>query len=104
MHTVKVTAGQLGIWDEKRCRFEPITWVAPAGELVCRWPVQEQQKLIIPDGNEPVGRIPNSDFPVHVSVADAITHNTAIIGVTGSGKSYLAFTSWRQWCGMKSKS
>lgn len=91
MHTVKVTAGQLGTWDAQRCRFEPITWVAPAGELVRRCPAQTQQKYAIPDGNEPVGRIPNSEFPVHVSVADAITHNTAIIGVTGSGKSYLAF-------------
>lgn len=91
MHTVKVTAGQLGVWDKDRCRFEPITWVAPAGELVRRCPAQEQEEHGIPDGNEPVGRIPNSDFPVHVSVADAITHNTAIIGVTGSGKSYLAF-------------
>jgi hypothetical protein len=91
LHTVKVTAGQLGVWDEKRSRFEPITWVAPAGELVRRCPTQSQGKHSIPDGNEPVGRIPNSDFPVHVSVADAITHNTAIIGVTGSGKSYLAF-------------
>jgi uncharacterized protein len=38
-----------------------------------------------------VGRIPNSSFPVHVKIDDVITHNTAIIGVTGSGKSFLAF-------------
>jgi DNA helicase HerA-like ATPase len=28
---------------------------------------------------------------VHLCLADVVTHNTAILGVTGSGKSYLAF-------------
>lgn len=91
MHTVKVTAGQLGLWDNKRCRFEPATWVASAGQLVHRAPPSLGKGHTIPGGQEPVGRIPNSSFPVHVSVQDIVTHNTAIIGVTGSGKSYLAF-------------
>jgi DNA helicase HerA-like ATPase len=34
---------------------------------------------------------PNSPFPVHLKLDDVVTHNTAILGVTGSGKSYLAF-------------
>jgi len=38
-----------------------------------------------------VGQVPSSKFPVHVHVSDSVTHNTALLGVTGSGKSYLAF-------------
>jgi hypothetical protein len=91
MHTVKVTAGQLGVWGDEECRFEPITWVVPAGHLVQRVLKTGETKYKIPVGNEIVGRIPNSTFPVHVSVEDSVTHNTALIGVTGSGKSYLAF-------------
>lgn len=91
MHTVKVTAGQLGVWDEKRMRFEPITWVAPAGELIYKAQKSSANDHKIPEEHVTVGNIPNSDFPVHVSIQDVITHNTAVIGVTGSGKSYLAF-------------
>ena len=90
MHAVKVTAGELGIWVDKDCRFEPTDWVAPAGALVSR--VQDGKSLpAVPEGMETVGRVPNSSFPVHVDIKEAVTHNTAIIGVTGSGKSFMAF-------------
>lgn len=91
MHSVRVTAGQLGRWDEEQCRFEPITWVAPAGELIHKAAASARGERGIPARHEEVGKIPNSNFPVHVSIEDIITHNTAAIGVTGSGKSFLAF-------------
>lgn len=91
MHTVRVTAGELGMWDEQRCRFEPINWVAPAGQLVHRVAKSAEPTPDAPDGSEVVGWVPNSSFPVHVVIRDVVTHNTAIIGVTGSGKSFLAF-------------
>ena len=91
IHSVRVSAGQLGVWEEKRCRFEPITWVAPAGQLIFKATASTRREFAIPPRNEIVGTIPNSDFPVHVSIEDIVTHNTAIVGVTGSGKSYLAF-------------
>lgn len=87
---VRVSAGQLGLWDVARATFNPIDWVPPAGELV----VVSQGEGIAPDlpaGRCVVGRVPNSQFPVHVDISDSITHNTALVGVTGSGKSYLAF-------------
>ena len=90
MLTVRVTAGQLGNWDSAECRFEPIAWVAPAGQLVYKL-AASAPGYTLPDGHECVGHIPISEFPVHVDIKDAVTHNTAIIGVTGSGKSYLAF-------------
>lgn len=91
MHSVRVTAGQLGVWDSRVSHFEPITWVAPAGHLIHKVTTTIRNQYEIPPRHEIVGIIPNSDFPVHVSIEDAVTHNTAVIGVTGSGKSFLAF-------------
>ena len=91
VQSVKASAGQLGIWDSKSCRFETITWVPPAGELVRKADSASAAAHDIPDKHVIVGTVPNSEFPVHVNIEDVITHNTAIIGVTGSGKSYLAF-------------
>ena len=91
IQSVKASAGQLGIWDSKSCRFETVTWVPPAGELVRRAASASAGTHGIPTKHVVVGTVPNSDFPVHVNIEDVITHNTAIIGVTGSGKSYLAF-------------
>jgi hypothetical protein len=88
---VRVTAAQLGTWDPGLSRFDPVPWVAPAGELVHRvgsTPLENRPTL---DGRVEVGTIPNSSFPIHVGLDDAVTHNTAIVGVTGSGKSYLSF-------------
>jgi hypothetical protein len=88
--SVRVAAGQLGRWEVEKATFSPIDWVAPAGELVA---VSSGDGIsgTPPEGRCLVGHVPNSTFPVHVHVSDTITHNTALIGVTGSGKSYLAF-------------
>lgn len=87
---VRVSAGQLGLWNNERATFDPIDWVPPAGELVV---VSQGEGISAnpPTGRCIVGRVPNSQFPVHIHISDSITHNTALIGVTGSGKSYLAF-------------
>ncbi len=88
--SVRVIAGQLGNWDETKATFAPIDWVAPAGELVSLSDGSEVSGTP-PEGCCHVGDVPNSSFPVHVHVSDTITHNTALVGVTGSGRSYLAF-------------
>ncbi len=91
VQSVKVTASQLGKWKPENCCFEPVPWVAPAGQLIFRGECYDNNAYAPPQGNVTVGRVPNSDFPVHVNLQDIVTHNTAIVGVTGSGKSYLAF-------------
>jgi hypothetical protein len=88
--SVRVTAGQLGHWDENEAAFVSIDWVAPAGELIAV-SRDEGNTHQVPKGHCVVGHVPNSMFPVHIDLAETVTHNTAIVGVTGSGKSYLAF-------------
>ncbi|MDC7228519.1 MAG: DUF87 domain-containing protein [Spirochaetales bacterium] len=88
---IQVIAGQLGSWDSDKCRFEPISWIPSAGEIVYNSNDNTISNTNIPDERLLIGHVPNSNFPVHIDVEDTVTHNTAIIGVTGSGKSYLSF-------------
>lgn len=88
---VGVVAGQLGVWDPEACRFEPVPWVAKAGNVIQVATGLAMDHTKIPKLNEIIGHVPNSDFPIHVNLDDIVTHNTAVLGVTGSGKSYLAF-------------
>ena len=90
VQSVEVTASQLGVWMDEMCRFEPVAWVAPAGGLVLRLQ-RSAERMPAPEGQLDIGCVPNSPFPVHLELDDVVTHNTAVLGVTGSGKSYLAF-------------
>ncbi|MBA2702859.1 MAG: hypothetical protein H0U60_03290 [Blastocatellia bacterium] len=79
VQSVRVSAGQLGIWDAKACRFETVTWVPPAGELVNKADSGSMENYEIPDGHVVVGRVPNSDFPVHINIEEAVTHNSIVL-------------------------
>jgi hypothetical protein len=87
--SVTVFAEQLGFWSESSC-FESVPWVAPANAPI--YVIEEtNHTCTVSDERIIVGSIPNSDFPIHIGIEDLVTHNSAILGVTGSGKSYLAF-------------
>lgn len=88
---IRIVAGQLGYWNREYSRFEQMKVVASAGEVINRVGISSDE-VAIPDGHKKIGFIPNSNFPIHVKIDDVVTHNTAILGVTGSGKSYLAFS------------
>jgi hypothetical protein len=90
IYTIKVIAGQLGRWVDAEAKFVPLAWVPVAGSLIYRTTNKTIKAASLPAGHLVVGAVPNSEFPVHVELSDIVTHNTAIIGVTGSGKSYLA--------------
>ncbi len=88
-HLIQVSAAQLGTWHADGARFQPVQWVAPPGEAVSAIdPDAEPAK--VPAERYMVGTVPHSPFPVHVDLQDIVTHNTAILGVTGSGKSFLS--------------
>lgn len=91
LQSVKVNASQLGLWDNLKNNFKPYTWVPPSGRLVYLGRDLKINISSLTNEFAIVGKVPNSNFPVHTYLEDIVTHNTAIIGVTGSGKSYLAF-------------
>jgi hypothetical protein len=92
IQSIKVTASQLGLWNDESKTFSPYSWVPPSGQLVFQGKNLVVSRDELPANRAVVGVVPNSQFPIHVSLEDIVTHNTAIIGVTGSGKSYLSFS------------
>lgn len=88
---INVEAAQLGLWNDTKKEFYPFDWVPPSGQLVQKAREIEIDLTNLTNEYSVVGKVPNSNFPVHVNLEDIVTHNTAIIGVTGSGKSYLSF-------------
>lgn len=89
---VLVVAQQVGRWDNRTSRFESIGWVADPGSPVfyeTGVPVSELD--VIGETKKVVGKLPNSGYPIYVEINDVVTHHTAILGITGSGKTFLAF-------------
>jgi len=76
---------QLGTWEQDKVKFEPFGWVPEINSPVYIASQIENTKCEI---NElKIGEIPNTNFPVIINKDLALTHHTAIIGVTGTGKS-----------------
>lgn len=81
-------ATQLGYWNEGSGSFEAYGWVPPA-----RTPVTHADPMTppAPDPSEiELGKIPGTNFPVLLNKEEAVSHHTALLGVTGVGKSVLA--------------
>jgi uncharacterized protein len=76
---------QLGTWNNTTLRFEQFGWVPSINTPIYlatnieNVPLQQSEYII--------GNIPGTNYPVIINKEVAITHHTAILGVTGSGKS-----------------
>ncbi len=89
---VLVIGQQVGRWDEATLRFESIGWVAQPGDVVFSETGTPAINMgEIGDTRAIVGKLPNAEYPVHVEINDIVTHHTAILGITGSGKTFLAY-------------
>lgn len=78
-------ARKIGSWNDREHRFEVVNWVprpnAPVflvGRRDARPPA------------DAIGHVPGTDYPVFVDLDLLVTHNAAILGVLGAGKSFLA--------------
>lgn len=81
-------AVQLGVWNDERRAFEKYGWVPEINS-----PVLLASQIEPPEpetGEEQIGTIPNTNYPILMNVSDAIKHHIAIVGITGSGKSVFA--------------
>ena len=89
---VEGEAEQVGIWDAQLGGFETHNWVASERSLVriidaeVAPPAFELKPYEIT-----IGAIPNSLFPVNIDLNELVLFHTGILGVTGSGKSFLAY-------------
>lgn len=76
---------QLGVWDSKRLLFEKYGWVPEINTPL--FLASKAPAFVAEPGEALVGTIPGTNYPVLLNLRQAVTHHTAILGVTGSGKS-----------------
>ncbi len=81
----RASAKKIGAWNGGKQRFEHIRWIPQLNE-----PVFLQQTETPPDTPAAIGFFPSTAYPVSVDVHELVTHNGAILGILGGGKTFLA--------------
>jgi hypothetical protein len=79
------SAKKIGAWDKNGKRFEHVRWIPQLNE-----PVFLQRANVPADDATAIGFFPNTKYPVGVDVQQLVTHNAAILGILGVGKTFLA--------------
>ena len=82
----RAQAQKIGEWNAAGLCFKFVKWLpAPNAPVLLRGTVDFQPT------SEAVGHFPGTDYPVSIkSIDELVTHNTAILGILGIGKSMLA--------------
>ncbi|MFL0356201.1 ATP-binding protein [Erythrobacter sp. GH1-10] len=89
---IRANAEQIGRWDVEANGFKTFGWLAEEDSpvlLVGEESEAERSKLA--SSETEIGRIPQSKFPAVIDLHDLILFHSAVLGVTGSGKSFLTF-------------
>ncbi len=87
---VEGEAAQLGEWDNKTQCFEKFGWVPEINTPLFMADTSDIKTPKVLSPEYTLGYIPNTSLPSIINLNDAISHHMALLGVTGSGKSYLA--------------
>ncbi|MBK7013906.1 MAG: DUF87 domain-containing protein [Xanthomonadales bacterium] len=84
---VSALATSVGHWDYDKSAFHPILWVPAPNAPVLTVETAQRERI----DTEQVGTSPGTNFGAgSKNVHHLITHNTAILGILGVGKSMLA--------------
>lgn len=86
---IKGRAVQLGTWNTLNSSFEKFGWVPEINSIVLK---ASTDNIIVPQVNYPeyiLGYVPKTKLPVILNLKDSISHHMAVLGVTGSGKSFI---------------
>lgn len=83
----RAQAQKIGIWKPEDSRFELVKWLPSLNA-----PVFLKEEQDSPADPNAVGHFPRTNFSaLFRSIPELVTHNTAILGILGIGKSSLAF-------------
>jgi len=85
---------QLGTWNNATLRFEQYGWVPSINTPI--YLATNIEEVPLTQSEYVIGSIPGTNYPVIINKEVAITHHTAILGVTGSGKSVFVRNLIRQ--------
>jgi hypothetical protein len=76
---------KIGCWDMGANRFVPVKWVPQPNTPI----FLVEHSSSTPNKNA-IGYFPGTDYAVSVDIDALVTHNAAILGILGAGKSFLA--------------
>src|SRR5579863_444427 len=79
------SAKKIGTWDSNQRRFEHVRWIPQPNE-----PVFLEKAQASADAPSAVGFFPNTAYPISLDIQQLVTHNAAILGILGAGKTFLA--------------
>lgn len=78
-------ARKIGVWDDAEQRLGTVNWL-PAPNAIVRC----EKKQAADTNWRNIGHFPNTAYGVGLDPNTIVTHSTAVLGVLGSGKSFLA--------------
>lgn len=81
----RAKARKIGKWDDDGGRFCPVPWMPRMNA-----PVFLLEELGDGPEDDSIGHFPATPYGVRLDPSECVTHNTAILGILGVGKSYLA--------------
>ncbi|MHB8471536.1 MAG: ATP-binding protein [Gammaproteobacteria bacterium] len=83
---VRAQAQKIGEWDVGAKHFKHVKWLPKPNS-----PVLLKSTMEFQPSSSAVGHFPGTNYPVSIkSIDELVTHNTAILGILGVGKSMLA--------------
>lgn len=82
---VRAQAKKIGSWNNVRRSFDPVPWLPQPNQAVLL--VRPKQEAVEKDA---IGHFPGTSYPVSIDPHLLVTHNAAILGILGVGKSFLA--------------
>jgi hypothetical protein len=82
---IRAQAKKIGVWNDTRTCFDPVSWLPQPNESVHL--VKQGQP---PADKRVVGHFPGTQYQVRADVHTLVTHNAAILGILGVGKTFLA--------------
>jgi uncharacterized protein len=81
----RAKARKIGTWDADAQKFNPVPWLPRINAPV----FMLENEDVAPEG-DCVGYFPSTPYGVRLDPSECVTHNTAILGILGVGKSYLS--------------
>lgn len=89
MGFIEGEAMQVGEWDTQVCSFKKYGWVPPVNTPVFKASDEaEESKIAYPELQ--LGVVPGTQLPAVINIQDMISHHIAVLGVTGSGKTFVS--------------
>jgi hypothetical protein len=85
-------AQQIGEWDPKKVQFDKYGWIPKLYSPIFLIDQNYKVEFDLNKNELVLGYIPNTKFPIIANIDTLVTHHSAILGITGSGKTELAFT------------